>query len=318
MKKAGLVVLLALFQLLVVPIVSADGGEDNRVVFGKSVVIEREDNVDDLVVFGGNVKVLGIIKGDLVVFGGEASVSGEIRGDMVVFGGSVNLDSTASVRGDLVTFGGSLRKDPEATVGGSVVKGLGIGKLVVPPSPVFGLRPEINLFWEFVSGLFKGIFATLALLALAVLAVAMFSTQLAVTEDVLENSFWHNAGIGALTLTAAACLSFILLISLIGIPVALLLWLLVFLSSIYALVAVANVVGERVVHSARVSLSGPLVNVLVGMVLMMLVVVPMNAISGGCLGTILLLLLATPGIGATVLSRFGTFRWRPGELRAKW
>ncbi len=72
MKKTWLVSLIVLIQLIVVPSVSADGGGRDRVIFGSSVVIDSEETVGDLVVFGGSVKILGRVGGDLVVFGGNA------------------------------------------------------------------------------------------------------------------------------------------------------------------------------------------------------------------------------------------------------
>ncbi len=74
---------------------------------------------EDRVVFGGSAEVAQneVVDGDLVVFGGKATISGHITGDAVVFGGKIVLEETGVVDGDLVALGGSV--DRKGKVGGN-------------------------------------------------------------------------------------------------------------------------------------------------------------------------------------------------------
>jgi hypothetical protein len=73
----------------------ASNGND-IVSFGNSVTVrEGQEVTGDLVVFGGNAKVLGHVDGDAVVMGGDLYIapSGQVDGSTVAFGGSVDNES---------------------------------------------------------------------------------------------------------------------------------------------------------------------------------------------------------------------------------
>ncbi len=71
----------------------------------------------DVVIFGGSGLIEGIVKGNVLILGGDATISGKVTGDVVVFGGSIDLKETADIRGELVTFGGSATRAIGARIG---------------------------------------------------------------------------------------------------------------------------------------------------------------------------------------------------------
>lgn len=83
---------------------------------GSAVVAGRV--LEDLVVAGGNVTITGEVLGDVRVAGGNVTVAGPVRGDLFVLGGSLELES--QVAGDVDFTGGSLRLGDEARVGGDL------------------------------------------------------------------------------------------------------------------------------------------------------------------------------------------------------
>lgn len=65
---------------------------------------------DDIRAAGGKVNITNVINGDLVVFGGQVNIDGIVIGDLIVFGGEVNIRGTIrgniKAGGGKVFFGG--------------------------------------------------------------------------------------------------------------------------------------------------------------------------------------------------------------------
>jgi cytoskeletal protein CcmA (bactofilin family) len=61
-----------------------------------------------LSVLAGDIEIAGTIGRSLRVAGGDVSLSGDVGGDVVVAGGSVTIEKTATVTGDLVVAGGDV------------------------------------------------------------------------------------------------------------------------------------------------------------------------------------------------------------------
>ncbi len=76
----------------------------SRVAIGRSVVVERDEEVRDAV----------------VVIGGSARIDGRVRDGVFAMGGDVELGPDADVRGDIVLVGGSLIRTPGARLSGAV------------------------------------------------------------------------------------------------------------------------------------------------------------------------------------------------------
>jgi hypothetical protein len=75
-----------------------------RVAIGRSIQVDRDEEVTDAV----------------VVIGGSLRVEGRVRDGVVVIGGDVDLGPRADVRGDVVLVGGRLSRAPGAQLRGRV------------------------------------------------------------------------------------------------------------------------------------------------------------------------------------------------------
>jgi cytoskeletal protein CcmA (bactofilin family) len=98
------------------PLVQAE----DRAVFGSSLVLARQEVVNDLSVFGGSADLHGTVQGDVLVMGGSLTIhdGARVYGDVGVLGGSVELQNGARIDGDLSSAGGHIER---AT--GAIVKG---------------------------------------------------------------------------------------------------------------------------------------------------------------------------------------------------
>ena len=64
-------------------------GRQDRVSFGRNIVIERGESVADAVCLGCSIRVDGTVRGDAVTVGGRTTVSGRVDGDVVAVGGGI-------------------------------------------------------------------------------------------------------------------------------------------------------------------------------------------------------------------------------------
>ena len=99
---------------------SASISSDAKVVVGGKLQVEENDRYRDVVVLGGQLEVEGEVRGDASVFGGSAWIDGRVTGDVVAIGGSVELGENADVEGDVTSVGGEVERASGARVGGRI------------------------------------------------------------------------------------------------------------------------------------------------------------------------------------------------------
>lgn len=112
--RAWLVVCLGIFLALPAAAVVLRSGDNLVIPAGETID-------DDLVISGGNVRVLGTVNGDLVAAGGNVFVEGRVRNNLIVAGGTVDI--TGPVGGSVYAGAGTLNSS--STVGRNFVAGAG-------------------------------------------------------------------------------------------------------------------------------------------------------------------------------------------------
>jgi hypothetical protein len=183
-------------------------GDNDVVQVGHDVVIERGEHV----------------LGHVIAMGGNVTVKGVVEDDVVAMGGDVYVEDGAIVRGDAVSLGGQVHKSKSATVLGSNVT---VGGL---PKAFFDFRSLglIGNGMQFLTRLFKLVFW---LIVGWVVVMASTERSRRVLEAIESHPFasagWGFVGLLALApLTVAVVLAAVLLVvTIIGIPVAVLLLL---------------------------------------------------------------------------------------------
>jgi hypothetical protein len=260
---------------------------------------------DDMIV-GEDEEVLG----NVVVVFGDALISGRVDGDVVVVFGDLRLDETAEVTGEIVTVLGRFDRAEEATV----------GSVVVVDPRAFDLGPG-----DIVSGwaaflIRQGFFLVTLLLVLGVVAITP-RPRFANVQRALHERSGYAFGLGlVVTLIGYAALVLVgavLVLTVIGIPLALLLILAVALLSLVAIGAASVPVGSALLRARPSDPDRPFLEIVVGMCVLHLVSF-LAALFGGVFGgeTVGLLLGALGvgikalaylfGIGALALSRLGS------------
>ena len=223
-----------------VPSDSALAGEhsyDERVEIGGGIVINTDE----------------VITGDVVAVGGNVEVHGKVLGDAVAVGGRVHVFPEASVRGDAVAVGGKVRIEE----GGEV-----IGERV---SVDIGL-PLSGMSWGrdhdlggFEKPRFWGIFANLIFIGATLLLALLFFAIAGRRIDVISRRVEAQPGqsfliglLGAFATPIATVITVVLLaITIIGIFLIPVLFLLEILMFGAGFLGVALAVGRRILAARR-------------------------------------------------------------------
>lgn len=288
-------------------------GGDSKLVLGGSYTLSAGDTLSgDLIILGGsaNIEEAAVVDGDAVVLGGTLRSSGKITGDVLVLGGMVELGGTAHVLGDVTTISGNLNRDPGALVDGDVnTSTTGPLPLPLPVDP--GATPLENGFPSLVantaSSIWSGLFfffRSFVWAALAVLLVLFVPKQSErVAETVVSNPV-ASSGLGLLTMLVAPVLVILAAITIIGIPFALLLGLVLGAAWIFGLVALGAEAGKRLAGLLHQNWALP-VNAAIGAFLLTIVVNGIQHVVP-CIGWLAPVVVGSVGLGAVVLTLFGS------------
>ncbi len=202
---------------------------DTRVSFGSSLTIEENETSEDVVVLGGSLDVEGNIQGDAVIVAGSAEIQGEISGSVTAVGGSIFLGPEGRIYGDAISIGGAVQRDPSAEIYGEITE-VSLGPGLELDDLWHGLwSPDWRLGWfDFGLGaLITRVSKTVMLGVLLLLILLLFPRFIAgVAERVGEEPWKAGAfglGVQLLFLFAFPVVFFILMVTIVGIPLALLL-----------------------------------------------------------------------------------------------
>ena len=216
-----------------------------------------EHTADERVEIGSGVEVGEdeVITGDVVAVGGDVEVHGKVMGDAVAVGGQVHVYPDAVVRGDAVSVGGKVRVDEGGQVNGEKVSvdiGLPLGALHLGSARhVPGL--EHSRGW--------GIFANLIWIGATLLLALLFFAIAGGRLDVISRRVEAQPGqsfliglLGAFATPIATVITVVLLaITIIGILLIPVLFLLEILMFTGGFVGVALAVGRRILAARRTS-----------------------------------------------------------------
>lgn len=292
----------------------AEGGTGGRVVFGQSFTLPRGERLDgNLVVFGGDVALEAgsVVRGDVMALGGSLRIDGRVDGDVFALGGSVELGSTAVVAGDVVGLGGVMRQ-AGATVGGSVVSGFerGLSLPFVGPErgrvrnwlPVpRGDRPwGLGLLGDVCWAGIRTFLGALAMVALGVLVVVLVPGLTRTASQAFVAYPVQSVGVGLLTLVAGVLAVILLTISCLGIPLAVLAAVALSVAAVFGWIVAGLALGDRLLAALGQRERPPVLAVTIGTAILSLLSGVM------CLGFLLTMIVGAWGLGAAVLTRFGT------------
>ncbi len=286
-------------------VVQANDVVDSVILIGCGARISSGARVHrDIVSIGGQVVVEqgAQIERSVVVVGsrGPIQIGGTVGRDVVLVGADLTLDSTADIGRDVAVVGGTIERKEGAVVRGRSVRGdPSVRTPFVPTPPNLVVASSLGRIISFV---LTAITFTLGLLAVGILMVSFWPAQTREVGRVALDSALPSLGVGCLTIVVAITLGTALVLTLCGIPFAAVMFLALGLAWLVGWIALGQVAGGKVMEPLHVreSLKTPIAAVVVGIVLLALLgFAPI-------IGWFVSLMVATLGVGAVVLTRFGT------------
>ena len=224
--------------------VTLDGavGRSARIGGGRIEIARKASVTGNLSVAGGDVRVDGTVKGYVQAAGGRVWINGPVGGDVVSTGGAVELGPDARIAGRLRYASRSeLQRDPAAQVAGGVER-----MSIEAPAPARAQR-------SFARG---GAFVwTAGLMVLTALLVGVLPAFTARAGRTLHTRVGMSLLIGFIALVCIPVAGLILLITLIGIPLALLAFGLYFMLLIVGYVMTGIGIGDWVLGRYRAAVA---------------------------------------------------------------
>lgn len=309
MQKIALAfaVIMALVFAGAVPAMAATQQSGDRVCTGNNITIGSGESVGNVLALGCNVDVQqgATVTGSIADFGGNVQIAGTVSGSIASFGGNINLTDSAVVNGDIAAMGGNVTRAPGAVVNGNSTTGLPTPPNAPgAPTPPPVLNP-INRAFNFGFDILGGIVTALAFGALGALVVIFAPNATKRVSEAAGRKPLNTAGVGCLTLIVLPILAILLVITLIGIPVAFLLGIAAWAAWIFGGIAIGLLAGEKILGAFKVNNILPVAAVMVGIVILILIgQVPVFGFLFSCIVGLI-------GLGAVVMTRFGTRAYPP-------
>jgi hypothetical protein len=332
-----LVLLLTAGLLLPITPVLADDdsppGDDGIVIWNEDYTLEEGERLNgNLVVFNGDVTLEADsrVEGSVIIWNGSVEAEGVVDEDVVVSGGDIYLGADAHVKGNVVcSLNCDMEREEGARVEGVFTEGNPLGDLHI--ERVYGIplqMPSPHTFW--VSGpgqalrwalkFIRGVAAVLVVAAVAGLVALIWPHPTAQIGRTMIEAPWHSLGIGLLTVAAATMLIIVLTITICLAPVAALAALALGAAGLFGWIGIGAVVGERLLQALNATAStrggahgiAPLWAAGLGTLVITLIGAGLSeAFCLAPLGWLVISILGCLGLGAVVLTRFGTTAYTP-------
>jgi hypothetical protein len=259
----------------VAPALAADTSYDDRIVVAGPVLVDRGDEVGDVIVGDGDVVIRGEVQGDVIVASGDVTIRGNVTGDVVTGDGRATLGRRARIGGDLVYFDKKPVVSPGAKVSGKTKKA------DVQFGDTFGIV-AIG-FWAAVG---------LSMLVLGLLLLLLAPRAAEAIGRTVKRRWAASIGVGIAACILVPVIAALACISILGIPLGVVLIFLIVPLFAIGYVTSAFAVGRLVLKTAAIPAF-----VLGLVILRALALIP---IAGGLIG----LLAVVFGVGVLFMTLF--------------
>mgnify|MGYP006297710649 CR=1 FL=1 len=328
---ATVMVLGALLLPVTTVTASSELPDDGTFIWNEDYTLAEGSELDGgLVVFNGDaaLETGSRIRGDVVVWNGHADVDGIVEGDLVASNGDIRLDRNAHVQGDVVcTWNCHVKQEEGARVDGAIsegpsLRGLPFGQLGEPglriqvpasePEPFWLSGPEELLRWVF--RVVRRMVTVLVIAAIGGIVALIWPQATNQVGSTVFESPGASLGVGFLTIVAAVALIIALAITICLSPAAALVALALSAAGLFGWIAIGARIGEQLLRAVKAGEVAPLWSAGLGTLIVTLITVGLSmAFCLSPLGWLLSFVIGCFGLGAVVLTRFGTTRYVPGQ-----
>ncbi|AKF05375.1 hypothetical protein [Sandaracinus amylolyticus] len=264
------------------------------VTFGGDARVLPDQRVRDVITMGGNARVEGQAFGSVVTMGGDADVRGTVVGDVVTMGGNIRIARGGHVHGQLNAMGGNIAVDEPTRDQGTI--SVAVTSTPSPPR-ASSHHDDEDEARGWIGETLEAAMRHALLFLLGLVFMGLAPARLSLLQSTLVKQPLRVLASGFLGVIAGAVLTLVLVITILGIPAAIVLALGLFLGAYLGLATTASVIGAALPIPALKD--RPVMQLAVGVVI--LFVVSRVPVIGG-----LLVVGATlAGLGAVILTRGG-------------
>lgn len=280
------------------PVVYAQGDGGDKFVFNETFVLSAGETLHGRLAVANGAATLeagSVVSRDVAAFGSNLTIAGTVFGNVAAFGGQVYLAKTAVIEGDFAAFGAEVVQEPGAVIRGERVSG--DRRAPDGPSwpPASGGRDMARKVLQWQLGTLGSV---LLLGLLGVAAVTLAPQAVGRVAQAARANPALNFGLGLLTLIVAGLAGALLLIAC---GLGLLVWLALMAACLLGWIAVGLWLGQRLLVGLRVRAPSALGQVVAGVALLTLI-----ARFPWCIGFLFSLVVGSIGLGAVIVTRFGT------------
>jgi hypothetical protein len=329
MKKRRLIALIVLLAAaLLLPAVPALADEgppgDGVIIWDEDYTVEEGETLDgDLVVFNGDVTIEdgGSVEGSVVIWNGSADVHGTVEGDLVVSSGDVYLGEDSLVEGNVVcTWNCDIEREVGAQIGGSITEGAPWRGFrfdewdeapFTMPSPVAIWASGPGMVLDLMLQVARSVVSVLVVAAVAGLVALIWPDQTARVGQTVVEAPGASLGVGLLTVFAAGVLAVALIIT-ICLPPFVAMALVA--AGLFGWICIGALVGERLLVALKAREIAPLWAAGLGTLVISVLAAGLGLVPCvNVFGWLLIFVTGCLGLGAVVLTRFGTMAYVPSR-----
>jgi cytoskeletal protein CcmA (bactofilin family) len=268
----------------------------NVVGFGQSITIAKDSTVGgDAAGFGNEIHMNGNLGHSFYAFG-LADIGGSIGRDVKFRGATITVLPSAKITGDLTSYvpkAENVHVDPGATIGGK--------QSVELPKPGPSQYSTLGFY-------FGQILRVAAAFVTGFLLFLIFPTLRRVGfTDVV--SVLKSGGVGFLMVFATPIAAFIVAITFIGLPIALVGFVAWLLGIYLAKIVIANFIGRTLLSSQGDRMSAVALGLIIGLPMIYI------AINLPFIGGLIHFVLCLVGFGALAMNVYGSFQAEAGSGR---
>lgn len=317
---------------------SGDRIDGDVVVFGGNVEMAEDSQINgDLAVFGGLAEINGTVNGDIGMVGGNIELGGSavVNGNIGLVGGESHLEEGAVVNGQVQSlnrFGLGSRGNFNLDVPTPPIAPTPPARPEMPEIPDMPATPPLPRFhyesgpswtgqvFNFAGHVVGNITFLLALVAVSWLVAAFMPEQMRMVGETMTGSAPMSFVVGLLTIAVALVAGILLMITVCLAFIPILGWLALGIALLFGWIAAGQIIGERLLIASGRPYPNFVGSTVLGVAVLTLVtkmpivsLIPCLGFILGFVGGLLGLIVGLTGLGAVILTRFGTQPYIPGS-----
>ena len=271
----------------------------NAMAAGSSVILNKDAVVSwDMLTAGAFIDIRGKINGDLQGAGANIDIAGQI-------GKSVNLILNNKIRPQNTAFNMNknegLKIEKEAVIGGNVIYSDNNDAQIDQAATIKGevthkypKTPEIRKYWgAWLWGRLIGFFAALVV---GLVLITLGHKQIIRATDLMKEKIWPSLGWGLVVLFLLPIIVILMMVTMIGIPLALIILALWLIALYISKILVGIMIGRRLIGKVMPSKKDSLIWAMIGGIFILWIIISIPFI-----GWIISFLALLWGLGAIAL-----------------